>query len=156
MSVPHLGSLALLFACSENAVRSPMAEALARAAFGRGLFLTSAGVRPGRHDPFVDAVMGEVGIDMGAHHPRRFEDLEDTNFDFIVTLSPEAHHRALEFTRTSAVEVNYWATADPTAAEGSRAVVLDAYRAVRESLSARIRGQLLPRLLPVRGPMGLA
>ncbi|HEX4766523.1 MAG TPA: low molecular weight phosphatase family protein [Lichenihabitans sp.] len=129
----------LLFACSENAVRSPMAEALARQWFGRAMHLTSAGVRPGERDPFVTAVMDEVGIDLSRHRPRRFEDLEDDSFDAIISLSPEAHHRALEYTRTMAVDVIYWPTFDPTATEGSRNTVLDAYRGVRDHLLARIR-----------------
>lgn len=139
---PRLRPQSLLFACSENAVRSPMAEALARQLFGRSLHLASVGVRPGEADAFVIAVMDEIGIDMAGYRPQRFEDLEDTNFDVIVTLSPEAHHRALEFTRTSAVEVIYWPTADPTATDGSRSVVLDAYRGVRDALSARIKERL--------------
>ena len=115
-----------------------MAEALARQVFGRSVHLASAGVRPGEPDPFVEVVMREIGIDMAHHRPQRFEDLEDTGFDMIVTLSPEAHHRALEFTRTAAVEVIYWATADPSATEGSRSIILDAYRDVRDRLLARI------------------
>ncbi len=136
---PRIRPQSLLFACSENAVRSPMAEALARHLFGRSLHLASVGVRPGERDPFVTAVMDEIGIDMKDYRPQRFEDLEDTNFDVIVTLSPEAHHRALEFTRTAAVEVIYWPTADPAAIEGSRSVVLDNYRDVRDGLLVRIK-----------------
>lgn len=116
-----------------------MAEALTRQMFGRVVHVGSAGVRPGERDPFVTAVMEEVGLDLGKHRPQTFEDLEDESFDVIVTLSPEAHHRALEFTRTMAVDVIYWPTLDPTAAEGSRSTVLDAYRAVRDGLSTRIR-----------------
>ncbi len=116
-----------------------MAEALARQLFGRKVHFESAGVRPGERDPFVTAVMEEVGLDLSKHRPQTFEDLEDESFDLIITLSPEAHHRALEFTRTMAVDVVYWPTADPTATEGTRATVLDAYRAVRNGLLARIR-----------------
>ncbi len=120
-------------------MRSVMAEAMAKRLVGRSIYVQSAGVRPGHHDPFVDIVMDELGLDTVRHRPRRFEDLEDDNFDMIVTLSPEAHHRALEYTRAMAVEVSYWPTADPTAAEGSRDNVLDAYRATREGLSRRIK-----------------
>ena len=132
----------ILFACSENAVRSVMAETLAKRLVGRSIYIQSAGVRPGTHDPFVDAVMDEIGLDTVRHRPRRFEDIEDDNFDMIVTLSPEAHHRALDYTRTMAVAVRYWPTADPTAAEGSRDQRLDAYRDTRESLSRRIKDLL--------------
>ena len=130
----------ILFACSENAVRSPMAEAMAKRLFGRSIYIVSAGVRPGQHDPFVDAVMDEVGLDTLRHKPQRFEDLEDSNFDMIVTLSPEAHHRALEFTRTMAVDVTYWPTADPTAVEGSRRPrARRLSRNTREGLSKRVK-----------------
>lgn len=141
LPVPRLQSV--LFACSENAVRSPMAAALAEQQFGRRLHVESAGVRPGERNPFVVGVMEEVGIDLSRHRPQTFEDLEDTCFDLIVTLSPEAHHRALEFTRTMAVEVIYWPTLDATAIEGSRVAVLDAYRSVRDALAARIRETLV-------------
>ena len=130
----------ILFACSENAVRSVMAEGLAKRQFGRSVYIQSAGVRPGEHDPFVDAVMDEVGLDTLKHRPRRFEDIEDDNFDMIVTLSPEAHHRALDYTRTMAIDVIYWPTMDPTGTEGSRDTVLDAYRTTREMLRRRILG----------------
>lgn len=129
----------VLFACSENAVRSPMAAALARLQFGRGVYVASAGVRPGDRDPFTTAVMDELGVDLSRHRPQTFEDLEDTSFDLIITLSPEAHHRALEFTRTLAVDVVYWPTLDATATEGSRDTVLDAYRTVRDGLRSRLR-----------------
>jgi protein-tyrosine-phosphatase len=60
----------------------------------------------------------------------------------IVTLSPEAHHRALEFTRTMAVDVIYWPTIDPTAVQGTRETMLEAYRGVRDGLQSRIKDLL--------------
>ena len=133
---------AVLFACGLNAVRSPMAAALFRHMFGRQAYVGSAGVRRGELDPFAVAAMEEIGLDIGKHRPMTFEELEDwegLNFDLIVTLAPEAHHRALELTRVSGVEVEYWPTADPSAVEGSREQRLNAYRAVRDQLLARIR-----------------
>ena len=133
--------LAVLFACGLNSVRSPIAAGLFAQIFGRSIYVGSAGVRKGELDPFAVAIMEEIGIDISRHKPVTFEELEDwegLNFDLIVTLSPEAHHRALELTRTSAVDVEYWPTADPSAVEGNRAQRLDAYRDVREQLLARI------------------
>jgi protein-tyrosine-phosphatase len=132
----------VLFACTSNTVRSPMAEALARHYFGREIYFASAGLKRGDPDGFAMAAMEEIGIDITRHKPRTFEDLEDSNFDVIVTLSPEAHHRALEFTRAMAVEVIYWPTPDPTATQGSRETMLEAYRAVRDRLAARINAFL--------------
>jgi protein-tyrosine-phosphatase len=138
---------AVLFACGLNAVRSPMAAALARRMLGPTLYVASAGVRKGELDAFAVAAMEEIGIDISAHKPITLEELEDwegLNVDLIVTLSPEAHHRALELTRAAAVEVEYWPTPDPTAAEGSREQRLAAYREVRELLTERIRNRFAP------------
>jgi protein-tyrosine-phosphatase len=138
--------LAVLFACGLNAVRSPIAAALFGQIFGRAIYVGSAGVRKGELDPFAVAVMAEIGIDISRHKPVTFEELEDwegLNFDLIVTLAPEAHHRALELTRTSAVDVEYWPTPDATAVEGSREQRLDAYRHVRDQILAHIRERFI-------------
>jgi protein-tyrosine-phosphatase len=121
-----------------NAVRSPMAEQLARRALPATIFVASAGVRAGERDPFVDAVLAEEGLSLGERHPRTLDDLEDDYFDLIVTLAPEAHHAALELTRSLAVEVEYWPTPDPTDASGTREQIMAAYRDVRERLKSRI------------------
>src|ERR1700693_3706739 len=133
---------AVLFACGLNSVRSPMAAALFRHMFGRTTYVGSAGVRRGELDPFAVAAMEEIGLDIARHRPMTFEELEDwegLNFDLIVTLAPEAHHKALDLTRTLAAAVEYWPTPDPTIVEGSRSQRLDAYRAVRDQLMRRIR-----------------
>jgi protein-tyrosine-phosphatase len=133
---------AVLFACGMNAVRSPMAAAMFQQMFGKSVYVASCGAVKGEPDPFAATVMEEIGIDMSRHRPMTFEDLDDLeglNFDLIVTLSPPAHHRALELTRTVAADVEYWPTPDPTAAEGSREQRLDAYREVRDQLVERIR-----------------
>ena len=132
---------AILFACTLNAVRSPMAAAIMRHLFGRFVYVESVGARAGELDPFAVEAMDEIGIEIGRHRPKRFEDLEDTSFDLIVTLSPEAHHKAMELTRTSAAEVEYWPTQDATAVEGSRQQRLDSYRAVRDDLMRRIEAR---------------
>jgi protein-tyrosine-phosphatase len=132
---------AVLFACTMNSVRSPMAAAILRHLAGRRVYVESAGVRAGGPDAFAQAVMDEIGIDISRHRPHTIRDLHDTSFDLIVTLSPEAHHQALELTRTMAVEVEYWPTFDATLAvgQGSREQVLQAYRTVRDQLFERIK-----------------
>jgi protein-tyrosine-phosphatase len=128
----------VLFMCRMNAVRSPMAERLARQALPLSVFVASAGLHVGSPDPFVDAVFAEDGLLLGERTPKTLADLEDDYFDLIVTLAPEAHHAALELTRTLAVEIEYWPTADPTATQGSRDQVVAAYREVRDRLKVRI------------------
>jgi protein-tyrosine-phosphatase len=137
LSRPH----AVLFACGMNSVRSPMAAGLLKQMFGKTMYVGSAGVQKGDLDPFAVAVMQEVGIDISRHKPITFEELEDLeglNFDLIVTLSPPAHHKALELTHKVASDVEYWPMVDPTASEGSREQRLNEYREVRDQLMARI------------------
>jgi protein-tyrosine-phosphatase len=140
--------LAILFACGLNSVRSPIAAGLFAQLFGRKIYVGSAGVRKGEIDPFAVAVMAEIDVDISRHKPITFEELDELeglNFDLIITLSPEAHHRALELTRTSAVDIEYWPTVDPTDTEGSREQRLDAYRTVRDQLLKRIRERFVAR-----------
>src|SRR3954467_1305576 len=132
---------AVLFACGLNSVRSPMAAGLFRHFFGR-TYVGSAGVRKGDLDPFAVAAMEELGLDIAKHKPMTFEEMEDwegLNFDLIITLAPEAHHKALELTRTMAADVEYWPTPDPTATEGTREQRLAAYREGRDQLTERIK-----------------
>jgi len=129
----------VLFACTLNAVRSPMAAALMRHLAGERIYVESAGVRAGALDPLAVEAMEEIGLKIGQHRPRCFEDLEDGSFDLVITLSPEAQHKAVELTRTAATEVEYWPTIDPTAVEGSREQRLAAYRAVRDQLLERLK-----------------
>jgi len=129
---------AVLFACTMNALRSPMAEAIMKHLHGRRVFVDSVGVRAGEMDPFAIEVMEELGMSIDGHHAKTFDDLEDGSFDVIVTLSPEAQHSAVEMTRTMACEVEFWHTFDPSIVEGNREARLEAYRQVRDQLMKRI------------------
>jgi protein-tyrosine-phosphatase len=138
---------AVLFMCNYNAVRSPAAEAIARHYFGKSIYVQSAGVRTGEpRDPFMVAALDEIGIDASRHKPRTIEELEEwegLNFDLIVTLSPEAHHKAIALTHTLAADVEYWPTPDPTLnQDGTREQRLDGYRDVRDGLTYRIKMRL--------------
>ena len=138
----------VLFCCTQNALRSPMAEAMMKHLHGRRVFVDSVGVRTGPLDDFAVAVMDEIGIDITRHKPKSFEDLEDDSFDLIISLSPEAQHKAVDMTRALAAEVEFWNTFDPSVVEGSREVRLDAYRQVRDQLMRR----LLQRFPPSGAP----
>lgn len=131
----------VLFACSHNAIRSPMAEALAKRLYGLSTYLDSVGVAPDALDSFAVAVLDEIGIDLHKHHGKSFEDVDPSEFDLIVTLSPEAHHRAMEFTRSASTDVEYWPIPDPSAVEGSREARLDAYRRTRDLILARLKAR---------------
>ena len=140
---------AVLFACTQNSVRSPMAEALLKHLLGHRVYIDSAGVRAGEVDPFAVQVIEELGIDLSRHRSKSFDDLEDTSYDLIISLSPEAQHKAVELTRTMACEVEFWMTMDPSIVEGNRETRLDAYRAVRDQLKKRIEDRFQMDLRPV-------
>ena len=124
-----------------NSVRSPMAASLLQHMFPQPL----CEIRR-RSDRRTRSVRrrrdGRTRPGHSKHRPMTFEDLEDwegLNFDLIITLSPEAHHKALELTRTLAADVEYWPTPDPTSIEGSREQRMQAYRDVCDGLLSRIR-----------------
>jgi protein-tyrosine-phosphatase len=134
----------VLFLCGMNAVRSPTAELLARKILPRDTYVASAGVRRGERDPFVDTVLAESGLSLGERQPQTLDEMEDDYFDLIITLAPEAHHRALELTRSLAVDVEYWPTPDPTVANGTREQIMGAYRDMRDRLAKRIEDRFGP------------
>lgn len=119
-----------------------MAEAIARSILPPNVFIASAGVHKGDPDPFVAAVLSESGLaspNRAPHQPHTLDELDDDFFELVVTLSPEAHHRALELTRSQPVEVEYWPLPDPSLATGTREQILDAYRQIRATLESLIR-----------------
>jgi protein-tyrosine-phosphatase len=129
----------VLFCCTANALRSPMAEGILKRLHGRRIYVDSVGLRADPMDPFVVAVMDEIGVDLTLHRSKSFDQLEDSSFDLIISLSPEAQHHAVEMTRTMACDVEFWNTMDPSIVEGSRETRLDAYRQVRDGLMKRIQ-----------------
>ncbi len=134
---------AVLFSCNYNRVRSPMAEGLFKRFYGTRAFVDSCGLKPDPAgegiDPFVVAVMDELGLDVSDHQPKTFAQLEDDSFDVVVSLTPEAQHRAVELSRDRSVEIEYWPTHDPTLVDGSREARLEAYREVRDALAEQIK-----------------
>jgi protein-tyrosine-phosphatase len=147
---------AVLFACNFNQVRSPMAEALLKLMVGTSIFVDSCGLKqarlqdedgdevPARADPFAAAVMAELGCDLSLHRPKTFADLDDSSFDLVISLTPEAQHRSVELARGRAADIEYWPTQDPTLIDGSREARLTAYREVRDALARRIAERFGP------------
>ena len=137
---------ALLFICSLNAVRSPMAEALARRRFGKKLFIDSAGLMKSDRDPFALAALKEVGIDFEADESATLDETDCESFDLVVALSPEAHRQAQALLKATSVELLYWPIEDATQTTGTREQRMGAYRMVRDKLDQLIRETITPRL----------
>ena len=129
---------AVLFACTLNAIRSPMAAAIMHHHFGHKVYVASAGIAAGDPDPFVGMIMDEIGIDLKKHRPHSFEDLEDSAFDLLITLSPEAKAKADDMSCTMAIETENWAIVDPSQTQGSREQILDSYRQVRDDIVKKV------------------
>ncbi len=129
---------AVLFCCTMNEVRSPMAEGIMKRFHGNRVFVDSVGVHPGTLDPMMVEVMKEIGVDMSRHKPKTFDRLADDSFDVAIALSSEAQHQAADLTRYMHCEVRRWNVDDPTGTEGSREARLAAYRHVRDQLQQRI------------------
>ena len=155
MAVKPASSLpgSVLFACNYNRVRSPMAEALLKRLAGDRIYVDSCGLRLPPEgsdelmtgvDPFVEAVMAEIGCELSAHHPRIFEDLDVESFDLVISFTPEAQDKAVRMARGRAAETEYWPAQDPTVIEGSREARLQAYRDVRDALACRIAERFQP------------
>lgn len=130
---------AVLFSCTMNSIRSPMAESILKHLHGQRIYVDSAGVRSGEIDGYAVAVMDEIGIDLTRHKSKTFDDLEDTSYDLIISLSPEAQHKAVELTRWMSCEVEFWNTYDPSFIQSeNREDILDSYRQCRDALMKRI------------------
>jgi len=139
--MPDLPS-AVLFACNMNSIRSPMAEGILKFLHGGSIYVDSVGVRKTEINGFCVTVMDEIGIDMSQHNSKSFDDLEDSNFDLVVPMSPGAQHKAVEMTRVMACEVEYWNTFDPSIiVSEDRDTMLEAYRTVRDQLLERIKAR---------------
>lgn len=108
---------------------------------GKRVYINSVGLRAQPVDPFAVAALDEIGIDIAGHQPKTFDELEDDFFDIVVSLSPEAQHRAVELTRTSSCDIEFWPTMDPSIITGNRETRLDAYRTLRDELQNRIQNR---------------
>jgi hypothetical protein len=95
--------------------------------------------------------MDELGIDLARHRPRTFDELEDDYFDLVISLSPQAQHRAVELTRDRAAELEFWNMPDPSVIDGTREQRLDAYRRLRDILMDRILARFPTESMPNLG-----
>jgi protein-tyrosine-phosphatase len=136
--MPDILPSSVLFCCTMNEVRSPMAEGIMKRFHGKRVFVDSVGIHTGKLDPFMVEVMAEIGVNMAKHKPKVFESLEDDSFDMVIALSPHAQHKAVDLVRYMHCDLRFWNTFDPTLTEGNRDVRLDAYRQVRNQLQQKI------------------
>ena len=131
---------AVLFCCDHNAIRSPIAEGIFKKLYGRKVFVQSAGVKNDAEiDGFAVSVCSEIGITLGQHQPRSFDEIEKWGDDISsFDLSPAAQRTALEYTHYFSLDIEYWPILDPTGLHEDRESILKAYRITREQIMTRI------------------
>ena len=135
----------ILFACNLNAVRSPMAAALARQLLGDAVVVDSVGVYNGDGvDPFAAEVMREVGLNIDSHASKTFNDVDPGGFEVIVALTPEAAQEAAKWKGEKGVTILTWNAPNPSETHGSRSQILDAFRGVRDQLGTHIKSEFVP------------
>ncbi len=131
----------ILFACTHNMIRSPIAEGLTKAMFPNKVFVDSCGIHAGVPDGFVITVMEEMDIDMSGHVPKSFADLEDEYFDLIICFSSESHEIAKRLAEGKSTEVEYWPVFDAALASDVREERLAAYRQVRTVINEKLHAR---------------
>ena len=133
----------VLFACTMNSVRSAMAEGILKKIHGDRIYVDSVGKLVGEKNGYMIQVMDEIGVDLSSHRPKTFDSLDDTSFDLIISLSPEAQHAAVELTRWMSCELVYWPTYNPDSIRGRREARLIGFRQIRDDLIDKIEGRFL-------------
>lgn len=129
---------AILFLCTHNTLRSVIAENLLRQYVSNSVFVESAGLAPQNMDPFTIAIMQEKNINVSAHKPRHYDELADQNHDLIIALSEETFDFAKHLAKELAVDVEFWSLPRPPSNEGSREIILENYRLLREEVDKHI------------------
>ncbi|HLA63328.1 MAG TPA: arsenic resistance N-acetyltransferase ArsN2 [Rhodothermales bacterium] len=125
----------VLFVCTHNSARSQMAEGLLRARYGDRYRAASAGTSPGRVHPLAVEAMREVGVDLASHHAKAVDAFPD-GADVVVTVCDGARE-ACPYVPARDRNVHH-GFPDPSAAEGTDAERLAAFRTVRDSIAVWI------------------
>lgn len=130
---------AVVFVCARNAVRSPMAEGLWRLQFGSNASAVSCGVAPAAWpDGFMISVMQEKGVDLSGFECRPMEAAADDPVELVICLASEVDRDAAGFAERRGADYQLWPIGDPGEARGGREAKLEAYRAARAVIEARI------------------
>jgi protein-tyrosine-phosphatase len=117
---PLEGGRRILFLCTGNSARSPMAAALARALSGGGIEALSAGSQPRPlHSNAARAMVEGYGLDISGHAPRRLDELAHERFDLVVTLCDKVREVCPEF--PGPAETVHWSLANPVTGEPDEA-----------------------------------
>ncbi len=136
---------AVLFVCTYNSVRSPMAAALLYNLSPKPIYVQSAGVDAKDVDGFAIAVLKEKNIDISHHKPQILHNLHDRSFDKVIALSSLAHKATKEWAKGYAIDVEFWDITKPEYF-ARREESLQLFRDIREQITTHIRKEFMEEL----------
>lgn len=125
----------VLFLCTGNSGRSPIAQALLQAAAGDAVSVLSAGSHPKPINPIAVRVMRDRGLDLSAHRPQHLDAYARRRFDHVITVCDRLREICPTF--PGHPQVSHWGLPDPATATAGRAR-LSAFQAVADDLATRI------------------
>ncbi|GAA2439762.1 ArsR family transcriptional regulator [Actinomadura vinacea] len=137
--------LAVLFVCTGNSARSPIAEALLRHHTVGRVSVTSAGSRPkpSLHPHAIQVLREQYGIDITDQRPRHLDTLRGRRFDHVITLCDKAREVCPEFGGRS--RRIHWSIPDPATTGHPQHTDCSAFARAAADIDTRIR-YLLPVL----------
>jgi len=118
--------------------------------YGQRAYVQSAGVKNDLEiDGYAVAVCQEAGVELSRHRARSFDEMKEwgddlSAFDLIVALSPASQRQALELTRFSSLEVEYWPIMDPSGLAEDREAKLAVYRKIRDQIACKMQERFGP------------
>lgn len=130
----------VLFLCVHNSARSQMAEAFLKKLGGDRFEVESAGLEPGKLNPFVVRAMAEVGLDISGNPTKSVWDLFKAGriYQVVVTVcSKEAAEKCPIFPGLS--EKHHWPFNDPSTFTGSDEEIMAGVRKVRDQIEAAVK-----------------
>jgi ArsR family transcriptional regulator, arsenate/arsenite/antimonite-responsive transcriptional repressor / arsenate reductase (thioredoxin) len=139
------GRPSVLFSCTGNSARSPIAEALLRLHAGNGVDVVSAGSHPkaGLHPHAVRVLQEEFGVDVADQRPRHLDTVADHRFDHVVTLCDKVREVCPDF--GGHPRWVHWSIPDPAAGGDGGQDTVPAFTRVAAEIDTRVR-HLLPVL----------
>jgi len=139
---PTPDSPIVVFVCTHNSARSQMAEGYLRHAHGDRFRVYSAGTEETRVRPLAIAAMKEIGVDLAGHTSKTLDALDDIEKDYVITVCDRARETCPVVYANR--QVLHQSFPDPSAATGTDAERLDAFREVRDALIAWIDESFVP------------
>ena len=139
----------VMFVCTGNSARSPIAEALLRHRSRGRVDVVSAGIspRPRVHPDAVRVLHDEFGVDIAGQRPRHLDSMTNRRFDYVVSLCDKARETVPVL--TGQPRRVHWSVADPAAAGDIGQASYAAFQHTATDIDTRIR-HLLPVLTAVR------